>query len=84
MAPRFSSQRKGEYVYDVTVTKDETEGLPRRYRARLSNVQRLEGGRLMYVQVNLPDTYGPTVTEAMSALDASFDTWRRQHLPNHQ
>jgi hypothetical protein len=27
MAPRFSSQRKGEYVYDVTVTKDETEGL---------------------------------------------------------
>jgi hypothetical protein len=38
----------------------------------------------MYVQVNLPDTYGPTVTEAMSALDASFDTWRRQHLPNHQ
>ena len=24
MAPRFYSQRNGEYVYDVTVTKDET------------------------------------------------------------
>ena len=38
----------------------------------------------MYIQVNLPDTYGPTVTEAMSAVDASFDTWRREHLRNHQ
>ena len=84
MAPGSTRIGRASTSYDVTVTEDETEGLPRRYRAHLSNVQLLEGGRLMYVQVNLPDTYGPTVTEAMSALDASFDTWRREHLPNHQ
>jgi hypothetical protein len=33
MASSFYSHRKGEYVYDVTVTKDETEGLPRRAAA---------------------------------------------------
>jgi hypothetical protein len=31
----------------------------------------------VYVQVNLPDTHGPTVTEAMRTLDASFEAWRR-------
>jgi hypothetical protein len=30
------------------------------------------------------DTYGPTVTDAMRALDASFDTWRRQQLSKRQ
>ena len=43
MAPRFYSQRNGEYVYDVTVAKDETVTLALRYRAHLSNAQRLEG-----------------------------------------
>ena len=65
MAPRFYSQRNGEYVYDVTVTKDETVRPSHRYRAHLSNVQRLEGGRLAHVQVDLQDTYGATVAEAV-------------------
>jgi hypothetical protein len=34
MASSFYVQRKGEYVYDVTVTKGETVTLPQRYRAR--------------------------------------------------
>jgi len=74
--------RNGEYVYDVSVTKNETMPLSQRYCAHLSNSERIEEGRLMYVQVNVPDTYGPTVTEAMRALDAGFETWRQAHLQN--
>jgi hypothetical protein len=29
---------------------------------------------------DVPDMYGPTVTEAMRALDASFEKWRRQGM----
>ena len=84
MAPRFYSQRNGEYVYDVTVTKDETVRPSHRYRAHLSNVQRLEGGRLAHVQVDLQDTYGATVTEAVRALEACFETWRQQQPSERQ
>jgi hypothetical protein len=28
--------------------------------------------------------YGPTVTEAMRALEASFDAWRQEQLPKRQ
>ena len=84
MAPRFYSQRNGEYVYDVTVTKDETVRPSHRYRAHLSNVQRLECGRLAHVQVDLQDTYGATVAEAVRALEACFETWRQQQLSERQ
>jgi hypothetical protein len=83
MASSFYAQHKGDYVYDVTVTKDETVLLPHRYRARLSNAERIEHGRLAAVQVDVQDAYGPTVTDAMRALDAHFDAWRRAH-PNTQ
>ena len=43
MASRFYSQRNGEYVYDVMVTKDETVRIAHRYRAHLSNGQPLAG-----------------------------------------
>lgn len=33
----------------------------------------------MNVQVNVADTYGPTVSEAMRALEAGFETWRKAH-----
>ena len=84
MPSSFYSQRNGEYVYDVSVTKDETVRLCHRYRARLSNAERIEDGRLMYVEVPVQDTYGPTVTEAMRALDASFETWRETHRPTRE
>jgi hypothetical protein len=61
MASSFYAQRKGEYVYDVTVSKDETVTLPRRYRARLTNAERIQ-------------------TEAMRALDASFEAWRLEQI----
>ena len=83
MPSSFYSHRKGEYVYDVTLTKDETERLSRRYRARLSNAERIEEGRLAPVHVDVQDAYGPTVTEAMRALDAHFDAWRRAHPNTH-
>ncbi len=75
--PYFYPKRNGDYVYDVTLTKDDTLRLSRRYRAHLSNAERIEDGRLAFVQVDIPDTYGSTVSEAMRALDASFDAWRR-------
>jgi hypothetical protein len=52
-------------------------GHPRRYRAHLSNVERIENGQLTPVQVDLPDRYGPTASDAMLALDAGFDAWRQ-------
>jgi hypothetical protein len=84
MPAAYYPQRRGEYVFDVTVTKNETISLSRRYCAHLSNAERIENGRLMPVQISLPDTYGPTVTDAMRALEACFDAWRQEHLPKHQ
>jgi hypothetical protein len=77
-------QRKGDYVYNVSVTKDEELPLSRRYHAHLNDVEHIQNGRPVSVKVDVPDAYGPTVTEAMRALDAGFETWRREHLPKHQ
>jgi hypothetical protein len=82
MPPAYYPQRRGDYVYDVTVTTDDSVELSRRYRARLSNAERLEAGRLTPVPVNVPDTYGPTVAEAIRALNVSFDAWCQEHLAN--
>jgi hypothetical protein len=79
----YYPKRAGEYVYDVTVSKDESQRISRRYRARLSNAERIEDGRLVLVSVDVPETYGGTVSEAMRALDEHFDAWRRAH-PNRQ
>ena len=76
MASSFYAQRNGDYVYDVMITKDDTARLPRRYRARLSNAERIEHGRLAQVHVNVADVYGLTVSEAIRALDAAFGAWR--------
>jgi hypothetical protein len=81
MSATFYPKRNGDYVYDVNVTKDETRSLLRRYRAHLDNAERIEDGRLTPVQVVVADTYGPTVSEAMRALDASFEAWRLEHPP---
>jgi len=84
MASAYYPKRTGEYVYDVTVSKDETRRLSRRYCARLSNAERIENGRLVSAQIDVKDAYGPTLSEAMRALDASFDTWRREQLLKRQ
>ena len=83
MTSGYYSHRRGDYVFDVTVTKDDTIRLSHRYRAHLRNAERIEYGRLAPVRVEVPDAYGPTVTDAMRALDADFDAWRREH-PNTQ
>ena len=75
--PYIYPKRNRDYADDVIVTKDETHPLPRRYCAHLSHAERIEEGRLREVPVDVPDAYGPTVTEAMRALDAAFDVWRR-------
>ena len=72
----FYPKRNGDYVYDVTVAKDEAVRLSHRYRAHLDHAERIENGRLTPVQVEVADAYGPTVSEAMWALDASFEAWR--------
>ena len=53
MASSFYAQRKGDYIYDVTVTKEETVRLSHRYRAHLSNAERIEDGRLSQVQADV-------------------------------
>jgi hypothetical protein len=83
MSSAYYPLRKGEYVYNVTVTKDEAVLLSRRYRARLSNAERIGNRRLMLVRVNVPDMYGPTVSEAMRALGKHFGAWRRARCERH-
>jgi hypothetical protein len=61
----FYPKRNGDYVYDVTVAKDEAVRLSHRYRAHLDHAERIENGRLPPVQVEVADEYGPTVTEAV-------------------
>jgi hypothetical protein len=72
----------------VRLRRDRDEGrdgrAPPPRRGHLSNVQRLEAGRLGQVQVDLHDTYGPTVTEAVRALEACFDMCRQEQLPKRQ
>jgi hypothetical protein len=51
------------------VTKDEAVSLSHRYRAHLDHAERIENGRLTPVQVEVADAYGPTVAEAIRALD---------------
>jgi hypothetical protein len=80
----FYPKRNGDYVYDVTVAKDEAVRLSHRYRAHLDHAERIETGRLTPVQVEVTDAYGPTVSESMRALDASFDPWHPEHVPKHQ
>ena len=57
MPSAYYPKRTGEYVYDVTVSKDETRRLSRRYCARLSNAERIENGRLVSVQIDVKDAY---------------------------
>jgi hypothetical protein len=68
--------------WGVRLRRDRDEGrnrhTPQRYRASLSDAERIEDGRLTHVQVDLQDTYGPTVTEAVRALEARFEAWRRE------
>ena len=78
--PYIYPKRNGDYVYDVIVTKDETQRLPQRYCAHLSHAERIEEGRLREVPVDVPDAYGPTVTQAIRALDANFERWRLERL----
>jgi hypothetical protein len=80
--PSFYPKRNGDYVYDVAVTKNEARRLSCRYRAHLENAERIENGRLTPVRVDVSDTFEPTVSDAIRALDASFETWRREHSPD--
>ena len=80
--PSYYPKRSGDYVYGVTVTKDETATLLRRYRAHLSDVEHIEHGQLAAVLIDLHDSYGPTASEAMRVLDTHFETWRQQQ-PRH-
>jgi hypothetical protein len=84
MLPSYYPQRRGDYIYDVTVTKDDSVPVTRRCRAHLNRAERLDGGRLTRIPVDVDDTYGPTVPEAVGALNVSFDTWCREHLAQPQ
>ena len=56
MLPSYYPQRRGEYIYDVTVTKDDSVPLTHRCRAHLKHTERVEGGRLTRIPVDVPDT----------------------------
>ena len=76
--PSYYSKRSGDCVYDVSVTERDFRSPARRYRAHLSNVERIEDGCLVLQNPNIADTYGPTASEAVEALDASIEKWRSE------
>jgi hypothetical protein len=81
--PGAYPRRSGDYSYVVIVTKDDLQPLPQRYRARLTNVQRITGGLFdaagqALVQVDVPDGHGSTGSEAIEALELAFVAWQRQ------
>jgi hypothetical protein len=47
MLPAYYAQRRGDYIYDVTVTKDDSVTVTRRCRAHLSHADawRVDGSR---------------------------------------
>jgi hypothetical protein len=71
--------RNGDYLYEVTITRDNRRGPARQYRAHLSKVEHLEAGLLNTRDVGLPAVYGRTVDDAISALNRRFDAWRKEH-----
>jgi len=76
--PSYYSKRSGDCVYDVTVTERDFRAPARRYRAHISNVERIEDGCLVLQNPNIADTYGPTASAAIAALDASMERWRSE------
>ena len=76
--PSYYSKRSGDCVYDVTVSERDFRSPARRYRAHLSNVERIEDGCLVLQNPSLVDTYGATAIEAVEALDASVHRWRSE------
>ena len=71
-------KRSGTYVYEMTVTHE--GGRPSRgYRARLGLVHSVKTGRLVSVEMNVPDTYGQTAYEAGQSLDAAVKLWGQAH-----
>jgi len=54
----FYSTRSGDYVYDVTVTVDDSAPGPRRFRARPSNIEHLSCRQLATVAAEIRDGYG--------------------------
>jgi len=76
--PSYYSKRSGDCVYDVTVTERDFRAPARRYRAHISNVERIEDGCLVLQNPTIPDTYGQTANEAIEALDASVERWRSE------
>jgi hypothetical protein len=74
----FYPQRAGDYVYDVTVTVDDSAAAPRRFRAHLSNIEHLLCGQLATVAAEIQDGYGHSASEAIRMLETHFETWRQQ------
>jgi len=69
--------RTREFVYDVSVTKDEQQPLSYRYCAHLSHMENIHDGQSPAVSADVSDAFGPTVTDAMRVLADHVDTWRR-------
>jgi hypothetical protein len=76
-----SLKHSGEYVYEVTVTEHEGGPPSCGYSASLGLVHSLQAGRLVSVEMNISDTYGPTADEAGRSLDAAVKMWQPEHPP---
>jgi hypothetical protein len=78
----FHLRRFGQYLCDITVTKNDAVPASARYRAHLDQVEREADGRHIPVPVAVPDTFGPTAREALQTLDAVIMAWLREHRGN--
>jgi hypothetical protein len=75
---RSYSRRRGDYLYDVAVYAAHTPANPDRCYAQVMNMVRLEAGHTVSVDAELPDTYGATLDEAFSTIEAAVEEWVKE------
>jgi hypothetical protein len=68
----FHIRRFGQYLCDVTVTKDDSASRSTRYRAHLDQVERQTDTKHVPIPIEVADTFGPSGNEAIAVLDNGF------------
>jgi hypothetical protein len=75
----FHIRRFGQYLCDVTVTKEGFASRSTRYRAHLDQVERQTDTKHVPVPIEVADTFGPSAKEAIAVLEESIMVWLREY-----
>ena len=68
-------RRRGDYLYDVDLYQATAPANTIYFFARVVNLVRLESGRTVAVNAELPDQLGATLDEAFANSEAALEAW---------